>query len=341
MALSRTLFLTLVINIGLIQSTKAEETDQFTLPNTELLDLGLIASSRLFKEIKSAVDQTNREIRLLESRAQNNRYAALQLKSRLQGTHFADLVYSKTGPGYPRWLPRKSAPGETKPILYNESKPWKTVYWLAFSQSPLSLIGLAPTIRMYNYYFGTDKLGHFFMVGHNYYKLYTYYIAHGKSTQQAHAAIVTYGKILESTYLGILINGIYSNGDLAANYAGWKFYMNLTQKVKIGDYTLPAILILKGNQWEFSKHVSEESLLMPYLSDNLNEALNPSRYTFSRDQIRKQIKKRCADWVERKGITQSAVKAKLEESRHWHGEDYGHWLPTNSAVTLATCFGGR
>jgi hypothetical protein len=94
------------------------------------------------------------------------------------------------------------------------------VYWLAFSQSPLSLIGLAPTINMYGYYFGTDKLGHFCMMGHTYYKMYTYFLNHGKTPEQAHAAIVTYGQILEQTYLGTLIKGVYSNGDLSANYAG-------------------------------------------------------------------------------------------------------------------------
>ncbi|HRD70667.1 MAG TPA: hypothetical protein PK657_11030 [Legionella sp.] len=331
----------LLILFVITQAVQAEETDQFTLPPEELLDIGPIASSRLYEVIEHVISQTNSEINMLNSRVKNSKHAVKQIKLRLKGTYIADAVYDKTGPGFPRWLPRGKLANETKPMIFKENRPWKTVYWLAFSQSPFSLIGLAPTIRMYDYYFGTDKLGHFFMQGHTYYKLYNFYRAHGKSAEQAHSALVTYGQILEHTYLGVLVNGVYSNGDLSANYAGWKFYTNLTQPVKIGAEVIPPILILNDNQWQFSRHVTKEHLLKPYLSDNLNEAYNPCRYTFTRDQIRKQVIKRCNEWIERIGITPKIVTAKLEESKKWHGENYGHWLPENSAVTLNACFGGK
>lgn len=117
--------------------------------------------------------------------------------------------------------------------------------------------------------------------------------------------------------------------------------MNLGHSVKIGDRTLPPILVLNGNQWKFSQHVTKENLLKPYISDNLNEAYNPCRYSFNRSQIRRQIKKRCAQWISREGLTPQMVQAKLEETRRWHGEHYGHWLPESNAVTLAACFGGK
>jgi hypothetical protein len=194
---------------------------------------------------------------------------------------------------------------------------------------------------MYGYHFGTDKLGHFFMMGHTYYTMYQYFLAHGKSTQQAHHILELYGKMLEFTYLGVLVNGVYSNGDLAANYSGWKFYSNFIASVKIGNSMQPPILVLKDNKWEFSKHITPDNLLQPYISDNLNEAYNPCRYTFMRSQIRRQIKKRCDDWIKRKGITRQIVLAKLEETSRWHGEEYGYWLPKDSAVTLDVCFGGK
>ncbi|TAL63019.1 MAG: hypothetical protein EPN84_05615, partial [Legionella sp.] len=207
------------------------------------------------------------------------------------------------------------------------------------SQSPLFVIGLAPTINMYDYYFGTDKLGHFFMQGHTYFKIYTYLRHHGKSDEQARAAIILYGQVLEQTYLGTLINGVYSNGDLSANYSGWKFYMNLTQPVKIGDKTLPPILVLKDNQWQFARPIDKDNFLKPYLTDNFNEAWNPSRHSFMRGQIRRHIQKRCANWIKH-GLTKKIATAKLKEANYWHGEPYGHWLPKDNAVTLNTCFGG-
>lgn len=341
MVLTRLIFLIALFSICGVQKTQAEETDQFTLPPSELLDIGPSASRKLFQVLENVITQANSEIQMLLPRSKHSRHAASQLALRRKDVYLADLVYKKTGPGFPHWLRWDHLPNQDKPLLYKEIRPWKTVYWLVFSQSPLSLIGLAPTINMYGYYFGTDKLGHFFMQGHTYYKIYMYYLTHGKSAKQAHAAIVIYGQILEQTYLGTLVNGIYSNADLSANYAGWKFYMNLVHSVKIGDHILPPILVLNGDKWEFAKHVSKDNLLKPYFSDNLNEALNPSRYTFMRSQIRRQIKKRCADWIKRKGITQQIVEAKLEETSRWHGEVYGHWLPASNAVTLNACFGGK
>ncbi|MCW8469989.1 hypothetical protein OQJ19_04865 [Fluoribacter gormanii] len=339
MAFTRIFLLIVLFSIYGIQETQAEETDQFTLPPGELQDIGPAASYRLYEVLEKAIARTNTEIQMLLPRAQKSRYSASRLAARRKGVYIADLVYKNTGPGFPRWLRR--LPKDSNPMLYKEVWPWRTVYWLVFSQSPLFVIGLAPTINMYGYYFGTDKLGHFFMMGHTYYKIYSYFLNHGKSAEQAHAAIVTYGQILEQTYLGTLINGVYSNGDLAANYAGWKFYMNLTHSVKIGKQTLPPILVLNGDKWEFSKHVTKYNLLKPYISDNLNEAFNPCRYSFMRDQIRRQIKKRCTEWIKRKKITKQIVQAKLEETSRWHGEAYGHWLPASNAVTLDTCFGGK
>lgn len=338
MFFTRIFFLITLLSIFGMQQSQAEETDQFTLPPGELQDIGPIASYRLYEVLEKAVAQTNAEIQMLVPRAQHSRLAASQLASRRKDVYLADLVYKYTGPGFPRWLRR--LPKESRPVFHKETLPWKTVYWMVFSQSPLFVIGLAPTINMYGYYFGTDKLGHFFMMGHTYYKIYTYYLDHGKTAEQAHAAIVLYGQFLEQTYLGTLINGVYSNGDLAGNYAGWKFYMNLAHSVKIGARTLPPILVLHDGIWEFSKHVTKENLLKPYISDNLNEAYNPCRYSFMRGQIRRQVKKRCDEWVNRMGLTQHIVQAKLKESSRWHGEAYGHWLPASDAVTLDACFGG-
>lgn len=341
MNLTRIFFLMVLLNISDIPIAQAEETDQFTLPPTALQDVGPSASNALYHVLEKIITQTNEEILSLQQRASKSRLSASKLALRRNGSYIADLVYNNTGPGFPRWLRQPLSIKETKPIFYKERRPWKTVYWLVFSQSPLSLIGLAPTINMYGYYFGTDKLGHFFMQGHTYYTIYMVYLNHGKSAKQAHDAIVTYGQFLEHSYLGTLVNGVYSNGDLSGNYAGWKFYTNLTQSVQIGEQNHASILVLKEGLWQFNKHVSKDNLLKPYISDNLNEAFNPCRYTFMRSQIRRQIKKRCGDWIAEKGLTHHLVEAKLKETSLWHGETYGHWLPASNAVTLNTCFAGK
>ena len=339
MVFTRLFFLVVSFSFFYFQSVQAEETDQFTLPPGELLDIGPTTSRRVSDVLEHVITRTNSEIQMLLPKAEHSTYAAKQLAARRNGDYIANLFYEQTGPGFPRWLREDWMRWSRAP--YKEKRPWRTIYWLVFSQSPLFIIGLAPTIHMYDYYFGTDKLGHFFMQGHTYYTIYRYYIKHGKSAKQAHNAMVLYGQVLEQTYLGTLINGVYSNADLSGNYAGWKFYMNISHSVKIGKHTLPPILILKGNHWEFAKYVNKGNLLKPYLSDNLNEAFNPCRYTFMQNRIRTLLKQRCAEWINRERITPNFVQTKLKQSRRWHGEHYGHWLPANDAVTLNACFGGN
>ena len=104
MALIRLFFLVVLFNIWGIQEALAEETDQFTLPPAELLDIGPTTSHKLFETIKSVVDQTNSEIQMLLPRAKHSRLAASKLAARLNDVYLADLLYQKTGPGFPRWM---------------------------------------------------------------------------------------------------------------------------------------------------------------------------------------------------------------------------------------------
>lgn len=336
----------LLLSVCGTQETQAEETDQFTLPPSELVDIGPTVSRRLFEVLENAMVQTNLEIQELIPKAQNNRKAALQLALRSSDAYIIDLIYKKTGVGLPestfeRWLRWSRFPKQLQPMRFNGIWPWKTVYWLVFSQCPGSLIFLSPTINMYGHYFGTDKIGHFFQQGKGYYKIYMRYLATGKSAEQAHAAIIVHGQRQEDGFFGTLLNGVYSNGDLSGNYAGWKFYMNLAHTVQIGDLMLPPIIVLNGNKWEFAQNIDKDNLLKPYINDNLNEAWNPSHYFFMRSFIHRNIKKRCANWIQRIGITHEIVQAKFTETNRWRGEDYGHWLPTRDAITLDVCFGGR
>lgn len=348
MALARriTWITILLLSIYGAQETNAEETDQFTFPPGELVDIGPTVSRRLFDILEKSMAKTNLEIQALLPKAQRNPKATSQLARRRSDAYIIGLIYDQTGVGLPestfeRWLRWGHFPKGLQPMRFSAVWPWKSVYWLVFSQCPGSLLFLSPTINMYGYYFGTDKVGHFFQQGQGYYKIYMRYLAKGKSAEQAHAAMVIHGQRQEDAFFGTLLNGIYSNGDLSGNYAGWKFYMNLAHTVQIGNRTLPPIIVLKGNKWVFAQHIDKDNLLKPYINDTLNEAWNPCHYLFMRSFIRRNIKNRCADWIQRKGITHEIVQAKLTETKRWKGEDYGHWLPARDAVTLDVCFGGR
>ena len=148
----------------------------------------------------------------------------------------------------------------------------------------------------------------------------------------------------ERTYFGTLISGVYSNADLEANYVGFKFYQGLTREIKIGATARPPLLVLKNGYWTFNPRVNvRESLLKPFISDHLNEALNPSVFTEFlglRAWVRHMVKRRsCRQWFARyPGLSQSELNQRSWALRRWNGEDYG-FTGSEHFITIAnTCF---
>ena len=213
-----------------------------------------------------------------------------------------------------------------------------------FKAFPSDYWTISDTVKLYGIEFGTDKIAHIFQQGYTYYKIYERARAKGLSHEQAARKAFKWGRMTERTYYGVLISGLYSNGDLAANFAGMKFYQGLTREIKIGDEMRPAILVLDGGVWKFNENVNlREQLLKPFISEHLNEALNPSIFIklFRFDScVRKTVKeKSCPQWREKfPKMTKSDFAAITENLKLWHGEDYGH-KDSDRFITIAdTCF---
>ncbi len=115
-----------------------------------------------------------------------------------------------------------------------------SIYRVALSPAPASFLFDSPTVHVHGYYLGTDKIDHFFQQGHEYFELVMKNEAEGADAAEAIAAAVAHGVKQEHKYYGTLASGVYSNGDLAANYAGMKFYLNLRHPVRIGERSVAA-----------------------------------------------------------------------------------------------------
>jgi hypothetical protein len=104
-------------------------------------------------------------------------------------------------------------------------------------------------------YIGSDKLGHFFDTGYEYYKK--------DSLEEA----LTYGEMTERTYYGLWSTSVYSYGDLAANFDGYRFWTQLTQGKN-------AYVTCNNNKWSQQRRFT--------WSDHVNaawdEGLNCNRY---------------------------------------------------------------
>ena len=333
----------------------AFETDQYDLPPVPLADIGGEVSDHVEQKLHRAVDKLNAEIAVRQRCVSGYADGGPERGCDSLKTEVSKLAYLRTdeamvevafdelGAGVPpftsmgTWMDAHHFRGQ--PARYRTSYA-KSIFVLF---PPIALT-ISPTVNMYGSEFGTDKIAHLFQQGYTYYKIYHGALAEGATPAEATAKAVRWGQKSERTFFGTLVAGVYSNGDLAANYVGLKFYEGLAQTITVGGGTRPAVLLLKAGLWTFNDGVSlRDELLKPFISDHLNEALNPSIFTKNlglRWYIRRTVRKRsCAQWFERyPQLSKSGLDEESRALRLWQSEDYG-FTDSEHFVTIAnTCF---
>jgi hypothetical protein len=337
-------------------SVRAFETDQYNLPPQPLADIGTEVSDHVEAELREAVDKANAEIVvrqkcLAASRDDNGQGkgcgspAAEQARLTYLRSEdgIAREVFEKLGGGVPpftsmgTWM--DSHRFVAQPARYRTSY-WKSIFII----NPVIALTISPTVNLYGSEFGTDKIAHIFQQGYTYYKIYRSALKEGLAPEEARSRAVSWGQKSERTFYGTLVAGVYSNGDLASNYAGLKFYEGLTHSVRVGDATRPAVVELNEGLWRINDDLNiREVLLKPFISDHLNEALNPSIFTKNlgwRAFIRRAVKKRsCEQWTKKyPGLSRNTLDERSQALRLWYGEDYG-FTDSEHFVTIAnTCF---
>jgi hypothetical protein len=347
-------FLSLALIISILFTPAAAfamETDQYNRPPVPLADIGDEVAQFVHDNLWTAVAKINGEIGQHE--ACLNGTATKNIKCHSAKTELKKLAELRTEKAVAHAVYRLLGDGT---IFTTHSGDWLNShdflasparYKVSYADSiyvtmPIDHLFLSPTIRVNGVEFGTDKIDHFFQQGYTYYKTYTRQLAKGKTPEQAAKKAVSWGKMTEKTYFGLLVAGVYSNADLYANYAGMKFYLNLTQPVRIGAETLPPMFTLVDGKWQAAAGESVKSqFLKPYLTDHLNEALNPSGYSFIvHPTVRRVVKKKaCPQWKTAfPNLTKTDLAERMRALEVWNGEDYG-FTRRGRMVTLAeTCF---
>ena len=289
----------------------ASETDQFTTPTVPLYDIGPELSRKVVEIIES--DRTGDDPeRVLFEWVGHNIFASRPV----------------------RWV--KEIRVAEGPVSFHPSV-FDSIYRVAFSPAPADFLFDSPTVHIHGYYLGTDKIDHFFQQGHEYFELVMKNEAEGTDAAEAIAAAVAHGVKQEHTYYGTLASGVYSNGDLAANYAGMKFYLNLRHPVRIGEREWPPLLERSREGWRLRPGIYPDRVLELFLSNHLDESLNPSRYKFGRGSIRSLIRNRCDRWARFYADRLDLVAPSGQSfATTWFGEEYGHWLPPADEVSIAT-----
>jgi hypothetical protein len=332
------------------------ETDQYNLPPEPLADIGDEVSEYAEQNLRKAFGKINAEISARQNCLENNSAklgktkCASPDKERLKLEYLrsedavAREVYNLLGTGVPPFT--KSGSWMESHRFKGQPARYKTDFGKSiFFIFPIDYLTISPTVNLYDAQFGTDKIAHVFQQGYSYYKIYKRGLANGLTPDEATRKAVRWGKMTERTFYGTLISGVYSNADLCANFVGMKFYLNLIQAIKIGNETKSAVLLLENGFWTFNENVDlRETLIKPFLSNHLNEALNPSIFVKGlRSFVRRTVKNQsCKQWLDEfPNRSQTDFDNSSQALKLWYGENYGFTESKNFVTIANTCFGSK
>lgn len=319
----KSLLLTLFFSLNSLQLL-AYESDQHTVPDYELADVGEDMSAFIHYRIQRALDKINASPEKDLSEAQIVKLIHKEFGGTITWQDQLDGVFGHRLTIFP--YPDNHKNG--LPINYLPPKLGNIYSFSGFHRGlSSSYFVFCSSLKMYGIYFGVDKLGHMFNQGYQYFEAYQKALEAGASSEEATKTAVDWGVRTEDGIFGRIVTGVYSNGDLAANYAGLIFYQNLLNTISLEGKEFPAILIYEnnGNLGINLERVDEISdLLKPFFSNHLNEVFNPSRFEFAqRGIIKKAIHSRCES-IKNFYKWESPTALNSIEMQFWMGLPYGH-----------------
>lgn len=332
----------------------AHESEQYTLPvGRDFADLGPYFSRIVFDAIVGATARANDAIADVVEGGESS--------ASLQQLQSADYIAGKVWEQLFIALPTNelldlqlaSDPVRAQfPGLITVHQPARSIY-----NDPLLVIDLTKFVRTFfragsvsagDTVFGTDKLIHFINLGRIYHAKYETRRERGLTEEDAvRSAIASTSRnplLSEDGVLGMFTTGIRSNGDLAADFSGLKFYRNLTEEVRIGRRVLPPMLVREGPYWRVRIDPNSDFFTV-FITPHWNEALNPNRYMgYTRGRIRALLRERCTDalaWY-RDERGQPRSRAQFEaierELSTFYGEDYEHRGSMDPVSIASACF---
>ena len=327
--------------IAPVMSARALETDQFTVPDRPLPDLGPETDVYVAALVWDVAQQMNARAADQERAARTTSLPFMRSYHRGRAARYrsADLLTKRVfdavaGPGLPEsrledWVRHHDFRAAREAGVSNpcfETTLARCVYGDSLFNKPLLLAFLSPTANFYGTYMGVDKLGHVFQHGYFYYQEYRRAESDGADDAKAAARAVRMGVGEERGFYGEITTGVYSNADLAANYAGLKFYLNLTRPVRIGDAELPPLLVRgRRGDWGFNPLRRPDESLRVLVGDHFNEALNPSRLErVLCGTVKDRLKRRAERLLDFYDTSPQRERERMAGLTTWHGEKYGH-----------------
>ncbi len=242
----------------LIHSSFAAETDQFTRRDEALEDVSKKINSRVNEIVENVIEKQNNcdEIELYKNLRQ-------YFGNHINGKLTKEILENKTL--YPkRFLSISDS-------IYSNFSP-RDGLGMGFKFMKNKEITISSVIRMNDIEVGTDKIEHFF--GQGFYYFQDQYLKK-KGLEKA----LKIGIAKEKFMLGgnVLGNGVFSYGDLAANFNGMRFWNHLLQKhvdVLGKNENLGPYISCQNNKFIQIKKID----LTDYFDHSMDEGINCSKF---------------------------------------------------------------
>lgn len=348
----------LVVCLAMPGTSRGHEVDQYTVPDGQaMVDLGEYFNNYFISAIEEGVRRTNRRIDLAldgdgsRFAPEHSRYGAGALKTYDTSPPGQTLDFLHSNKAVAQYV-RRSIPDAVTLIEglerelhrdeFKEQYPDEIVAFhpsdfvcvyakVHFPLDPRSLFRIwrSSSFKAYNTNLGTDKIGHFVDMGYHYYKVYNRLRDKGIGSRRAmHDTFnsLNSGLLSEKSILGYVTAGAYSNADMASNYVGCLFYLNLTEPVRLKGQLRPPTVVRDGDYWKLNDHVrGEPDFFAWFISDHYDEALNPSHYERGMQ-----------------GAMRKAITNRLDSLEVWYADADGNPRPDgyfqNRLMDLATYY---
>jgi hypothetical protein len=295
------------IHLVLCFNLLAAETDQFTNRDQVLNDSSEFINSRANAIVKNSLEVLNNRNHGCN---EEELYSELRIYfgNHSNGELTKEIIKSKN-------IDRRSI--KIADSVFREWTPWDG-FGMGFDFLKKSEITLTSSLRIGDSTIGTDKFEHFF--GQGYFYFLQNYIK-GKGNEKA----LKTGIFKEKVFLGgnKFGNGVFSYGDLAANFNGMRFWNHILLKQddilgkneNIGPY-----VTCEQGQWMQTEKID----FRKYFDDSMDESINCSK--FPSQNTADKVKKAVAELGLKCPVDQSrydGLKNKYKELSNWILNDEG------------------
>lgn len=242
-------------------SAYSAEVDQFTRRGEFLGDSAELLNSKANLAIKNSIKAANRRG---EGCNEEALYKELReyFANHIKGELVKDILDNPD-------IPKRHI--NLKDSVYRDWSFWDGI-GIGFTLIAKKGITMSDVIRVGDEEIGVDKLEHMFGQGFNYFK-------RNYLKEKGEVAAVKKGIFGEKFILGgqKIGNGVFSYGDLSANFNGMRFWnhmLQLREDVLGADFNIGPYITCENDKWVKAKDLDFRN----YLDDSMNESINCSKF---------------------------------------------------------------